>query len=152
MSEQSAYTRFPLKKKSYCQVVERAHPLCARCCRPQLFLDFLPDLLHSHLGLFDGSLGCVEPGEGEDMVTMQIIVCERTPDRKETPPPTGRSIHYIQQGLCEGHRELHECPHADGSNFPGLTFFAQTNESLKVNGTRGGKKYIELIINYLQFI
>ena len=38
------------------------HPFCAGRGRPQLLLDLLPDLLHRHLGLLDGSLGRVEPG------------------------------------------------------------------------------------------
>ena len=37
-----------------------AHPLCAGLCRPQLLLDLLPNLLHRHLGLLDGSLGPCE--------------------------------------------------------------------------------------------
>ena len=41
-----------------------AHPLCAGLCRPQLLLDLLPNLLHRHLGLLDGSLGCVKPAGG----------------------------------------------------------------------------------------
>lgn len=46
-----------------------AHPLCAcrRC--PELFLDLLPNLLHCHLGLLDGSLGGVKSaGGGEHKV------------------------------------------------------------------------------------
>lgn len=45
-----------------------AHPFCAGRCRPQLFLDLLPDLLHCHLGLLDGPLGCVKPARREERV------------------------------------------------------------------------------------
>lgn len=40
------------------------HPLCARCCSPELLLDLLPNLLHRHLVLLDGSLGRVESTGG----------------------------------------------------------------------------------------
>lgn len=42
------------------------HPLVAGRCRPQLLLNLLPDLLHRHLGLLDGSLCCVEPRKYRD--------------------------------------------------------------------------------------
>lgn len=58
-----------------------AHPLCAGCRRPQLFLDLLPDLLHCHLGLLDGSLGCVKSaGREEHKVTNPDHCLNHTPD------------------------------------------------------------------------
>lgn len=60
-----------------------AHPLCARRRRPELFLNLLPNLLHCHLVLLDGSLGGVKSeGGGEHKVTVHTIVGNHTLDSK----------------------------------------------------------------------
>lgn len=61
-----------------------AYPLCACCRSPELFLNLLPNLLHCHLGLLDGSLGSVKSTGGvEHKETHHIIVNNKAVDHNQ---------------------------------------------------------------------